>query len=87
MHAQAVVVRFRYEESNRLPLSELERDLEKAIDDAGVGVFDGSDLTDERGSGSLYMYGPDADAILRVVEPVLESASCLRDRVVRLRCG
>jgi hypothetical protein len=85
MHEQAVVVRFRCEESHLGALSELEHVLEKTITDAGVGVFDGSDVTGAQRSGSLYMFGPDADALLRVVRPVLESASCLRDPVVQLR--
>jgi hypothetical protein len=85
MSEQSVVVRFRCEESNLGALSELEHALEKTIADAGVGVFDGSDMTGEQRSGSLYMYGPDADVLLRVVQPLLAAASCLCDPVVRVR--
>jgi hypothetical protein len=47
--------------------------LAEAIDEAGVGEFDGIG----RGLGFLdfYMYGPNADALFNVVEPLLRSFS------------
>jgi hypothetical protein len=50
-----------------------EDELIEAIDEAGVGEFDGIG----RGLGFLdfYMYGPSADALLAVVEPLLRSFS------------
>lgn len=42
-----------------------------AIDEAGIGEFDG----DAFGAGKpvLYGYGPDADALFKVMEPTLRS--------------
>jgi hypothetical protein len=45
--------------------------LNKVIEDAAVGEFDG----DEFGQGEcvLFMYGPDADRLYSVIEPVLKA--------------
>ena len=37
--------------------------------------------------GTLYMYGPDADALFAAVKPVLASAACIRNVVATLRYG
>ena len=50
-------------------LDEIEDPLIAAIDAAGVGEFDGNELGAE--GAVLYMYGPDAEALFEVVEPVL----------------
>ena len=42
-----------------------------AIDGAGVGEFDGNEFGG--GEAVLYMYGPDADALFEVVEPILRA--------------
>lgn len=49
----------------------LEDRLEKAIEDASVGEFDG-DLFGE-GECILYMYGPNAERLFVVIEPILKS--------------
>jgi hypothetical protein len=54
-------------------LDETEDPLIKAIDAAGVGEFDGNEIGPD--DAVLYMYGPDADRLWEVVEPVLRSAS------------
>ena len=59
--------------------------LHHAIDDQGVGEFDG----EEFGGGRcvLYMYGPDADRLFRVVEPILKAAPLARGGFVIKRYG
>jgi hypothetical protein len=54
-------------------IRELSDQLEKAIQDHGVGEFDG----DEFGEGqcTLFMYGPDADALFETIEPMLRDSS------------
>jgi len=46
--------------------------LESAIESADAGEFDG----DEFGEGvcTLYMYGPDADALLSAVDPLVKAS-------------
>jgi hypothetical protein len=41
----------------------------EAIEDAGAGEFDGHES--RPGASVLFMYGPDGDALLDVVRPVL----------------
>jgi hypothetical protein len=50
--------------------------LRDAIDDQGVGLFDG----EAWGGGLcvLYMYGPDADRLFAVIEPILKAAPLAR---------
>ncbi|MFE4628066.1 hypothetical protein [Streptomyces mirabilis] len=40
-----------------------------AIDEAGVGEFDGNEFG--AGEAVLYAYGPNADALFKVMEPTL----------------
>jgi hypothetical protein len=61
--------------------------LEAAITTAGVGELDGNEIAVDLSDGSLYMYGPDADALFAVVRPLLAGADCLRGTRVRLRYG
>ncbi|KUM26263.1 hypothetical protein AU467_23185 [Mesorhizobium loti] len=50
----------------------LEDRLNQVVSDAGAGEFDG----DEFGEGkcTLYLYGPDAEKLFHVIEPVLKSS-------------
>ncbi len=57
-------------------------ELAEAIEEAGVGEFDG----DEFGEGAcvFYMYGPNADALFAAVEPILrKSPLAANGRVVK----
>jgi hypothetical protein len=50
---------------------DVEDQLIEAIEKAGVGEFDGNLLGP--GEVELYAYGPDADALFEVVEPILRA--------------
>jgi hypothetical protein len=49
----------------------VEDPLIEAIEEAGVGEFDGNLLGP--GEVELYAYGPDADALFEVMEPILRA--------------
>ncbi len=87
MDDQAVIAHFDYAADSLDPLSRLEDRLEAAISGAGVGEFDGNEIAVDLSDGSLYMYGPDAEALFAVVRPVLATAECLRNVRVLLRFG
>jgi hypothetical protein len=53
-------------------LDEIEDPLIEAIEQAGVGEFDGNEVGPD--DAVLYMYGPDGDALWATVEPVLRAA-------------
>ena len=70
----AVIVRFTYGLGDLDTLYQLEDNLTDAIEQAGVGEFDGHEIATDLSDGSIYMYGPDADALLAAVRPVLEAS-------------
>ncbi|MFO0958943.1 MAG: hypothetical protein U0800_16210 [Isosphaeraceae bacterium] len=84
---QAVIADFDYQGDDLVPLFDLEDQLEEAIDAAGVGEFDGNEMAIDLADGSLYMYGPDAEALYAVVGPILAGAACLQNTRVTLRFG
>ncbi len=62
-------------------LTDLEDQLEEAIRQAGLGVYDGNELGP--GEVTLFMYGPDAEALYRVIEPILiGNPLCQNARIV-----
>jgi hypothetical protein len=83
----AVIAHFEYAADSIDALYGVEAQLEDAINAAGVGEFDGDEMAVDLSDGSLYMYGPDAEALFRVVRPILAAAECLRNTRVTLRFG
>jgi len=57
----------------------------QAIADHGVGEFDGEESSE--GRCVLYMYGPDADRLFAVVEPLLKAAPLARGGFAVKRYG
>ncbi len=87
MSEHAVIVRFDYGSTDLDPLFAVEDRLEQVISAAAVGEYDGNEVAASGDDGTLYLYGPDADALFAVVKPVLASAACLRNAVATLRYG
>ena len=87
MSEQAVIVQFNYGSKDLSRLFQLEDELEKAIGSAKVGVFDGDEVAVDGSDGSLYMYGPDADRLFGVIEPILKSSAFMRGARVTRRYG
>ena len=84
----ALIVRFRYGGSTDLTsLFALEKELEQAIVRANAGEYDGNEVAVDGSDGSLYMYGPDADALFAAVRPILERTPFLRGAAATLRYG
>jgi hypothetical protein len=87
MEEHAVIAHFDYAADSLDALFDVEQQLEAAINAAGVGEFDGNEIAVDLSDGSLYMYGPDAEALFAVVRPILASAECLRHTRVTLQFG
>jgi|SRR5688572_13333357 hypothetical protein len=66
-------------------LAELEQNLSAAIGSSETGEYDGNEIGD--GEVILYMYGPDADALLRAIEPILLGSALARGATVIRRYG
>jgi hypothetical protein len=87
MAEHSVIVTFTYADQSPKPLFSLEDRLREAIDAAGVGEFDGNELASDLSDGTMYMYGPDAEALFHVVRPLLAEATCFRTAAATLRFG
>lgn len=83
----AVLVYFAYGSTDLSRLFALEERLEAAIAAAGVGELDGNEVATDGSEGTLYTYGPNADALFAVVRPVLDATDFMRGARVRLRYG
>jgi hypothetical protein len=64
---------------------EVEDRLIEAIEKEGVGEFDGNLLGP--GSVELYAYGPDADALFEVMDPILRSVPLKKGSYATKRYG
>ncbi len=77
---QALIVRFGY----GLPSDDPFFELDEALHEAFPAEYDGHEIAMDNSDGSFYFYGPDADALLKMVAPVLlrypfmKGASCTR---------
>lgn len=83
----AVIVYFQYHSTDLQPIFTLEDELEAAIQKASAGEFDGNEVPVNGGEASLYMYGPDGDALFAAVKPALETSDLMKGARVQIRYG
>lgn len=95
MTEHAVIVKF-YEFADRFwtederdlePLFNVEDQLIAALDGKGVGELDGHEIAVDGSDGFLFLYGPDADALYAVIEPVLRTSPVTIGGDATLRFG
>ena len=84
---QAVLVYFEYGSTDLSALFSVEEALENVIAEAGVGELDGNEIATDGSDGTLFMYGPDADALFTAIRPTLEAVPFLKGARVVLRYG
>jgi hypothetical protein len=84
---QEVEVHFSYGSTNFQHLYALEDVIRHAISDAAVGKYEGHDVSEDGSDGYYYLYGPDAEAIFRVISPVLATSSFMTGATVTLWFG
>src|SRR5690242_5076841 len=84
---QAVIVRFDYGHKDWSPFFAFEEKLEHAVDTSGLGDYDGNELAVDGSDGTMFIYGPDADKLLALIEPLVESAGILKNVRATLRYG
>ncbi|MBZ5644298.1 MAG: hypothetical protein LAO19_16195 [Acidobacteriia bacterium] len=61
--------------------------LRHAISESGAGKYEGHDVSDDGSDGYYYLYGADAEAIYRVIGPVLAASSFMTGATVTLWFG
>jgi hypothetical protein len=64
---------------------ELSDKLTEAVEKANVGMLDGNEIGG--GETTLFMYGPDAEAVFRAIEPVLLQEESARGAKATIRWG
>ena len=84
---QAVVVHFTYGSTDLSRLFALEDRLETVLAAAGAGEYDGNEIATDGSDGFLYLYGPDADRLFKVIEPVLRATPFMHGAQVTKRYG
>jgi hypothetical protein len=84
---QELEVHFSYGSTSLQHLYALEDLVRTAIVDAAVGHYEGHDVAADGSDGRFYMYGPDAEAMLRVIDPVLTASPLMRGATVTLWFG
>lgn len=83
----AVLVHFAYGSTDLSRLIALEERLEEAIVAACAGELDGNEVAADGSDGTLYMYGPNADALFAAVRPTLEATDFMQGARVLIRYG
>lgn len=84
---QCLIVHFEYGLPDLDGLYEQADRLTQALAEAGVGEYDGHEIAVSLADGFHYMYGPDADLLLEVAEPVLRDTPWFRQAEITRRYG
>jgi len=84
---QEVEVHFEYGSTNFQYVYALGDQLQLAITEAKVGEYDGHAIPADGSEGRYFINGPDAEAIFRVIAPVLEASALMRGATVTLHFG
>ena len=95
MAQQSVIVQFYgfgekfwTEERRQLdPLYALEDELIAVLDGTSLGELDGHEIAMDGSDGTVFLYGPDADALFAAIEPVLKASPVTQGGNATLRYG
>lgn len=83
----AVIVQFNSGIQGLNQLLQLEEKLEKVIADNNAGEYDGHEIAVDYSDGILYMYGQNAENLLKVIKPTLDSCDFMKGATAKLRFG
>lgn len=68
-------------------LHALEEHLSRALVEAGAGEYDGNEIAIDGSDSSLFMVGPDANALFAIAEPILRESPLMQGATIRVRYG
>jgi hypothetical protein len=83
----AVIIRFNYGIEGLEVLHNLEDKLEKKIAENKAGEYDGHEIATDYSDGILYMYGPDAENLFKIIKPILDETDFMKGAIAKLRFG
>ncbi|HKJ62373.1 MAG TPA: hypothetical protein VKA94_10330 [Hyphomicrobiales bacterium] len=69
------------------PLFDLEDEIIERLNGKDVGELDGHEIAVDGSDGFLFLYGPDADALYEVIEPLLRASKVTQGGHATLRYG
>ncbi len=84
---QEVEVHFAYGSTNFQHVYAFGDQLENAIAESKVGEYDGHAIPADGSDGRYFIFGPDAEAIYKVIAPILEASPLMRGATVTLHFG
>ncbi len=84
---QEVEVYFEYGSTNFQYVYSLGDQIQRAVAEAKVGEYDGHAIPADGSEGRYFIYGPEAEAIVQVIQPVLEASPLMRGATVTLHYG
>ncbi len=84
---QFVLIEFRYGIDSLDPLHALEDKLHLALDHTGIGYHDGHEIAKDDSHGRLFLYGTNAEAVYKLIEPILFTVDWMDGAEVFLRFG
>ena len=84
---QEVEIHFAYGSTNFQHAYALGDKIQLAVAEAKVGEYDGHALPADGSEGRYFVNGPDAEAIFKVLAPVLEASPLMRGAKVTLYFG
>jgi hypothetical protein len=82
----AVIIRFNYGIEGLDDLHNLENKLRNIIDN-NFGEYDGHEIATDFSDGILYMYGPNAETLLKAIRPTLDETTFMKGAITKLRFG
>ena len=84
---QEVEIFFVYGSTNFQYVYALGDQLHRAVSEAKAGEYDGHEIASDGSECKLFLFGPDAEAIFRVITPVLDASPLTRGALITLRFG
>lgn len=84
---QEVEIHFEYGSTNYQHLYALEDLIQHAIADARVGKYEGHETSPDGSDARLFAFGPEAEAIYRVIAPILAGSPLTREASITLWYG
>jgi hypothetical protein len=80
-----VTIFFKYGKQDLSALHSLVEKIDKALSKSLVGELDGHEIAADLSDGYLYLYGPNAEALLHAVRQVLLTSDFMNGATARLR--
>ena len=83
----SVLIEFKYGMKSLDPLLDLEDELRRILDETDIGYHDGHEIAMDDSDGKIFLFGTNAEAVYKLIEPILFSVDWMDGAKVLLRFG